>query len=193
MALLKPTLITEIELAFKAPLWATAANLFTNAIDNFVNSGTPKTVVNAIVYPPLPATPYPIIDNAEGIITTTQKAALLTAVQTAFISPLWATVGPIIASAISALVNTAVITMTLAPPISSVLVGTGAGSATTTTDAELLSILTTAFTLSVAWETTVLQIADAVYSLVISAIVNTTDSGVVPPVTWSGAGIGSIT
>lgn len=189
MALNKPGFIQELTDAFSQTTWAASALKTAQAIDNFIKSGTVNTTVNGVVVPPPPASPYPATGVGIGTITTTTLPVLQGACSTAFASVTWAVVGNIIADAISIHVMSAVVNM----QDSNILVGTGIGKIAPAGIAQLQVALTTAFTTpGKPYPEVISDIANAVEAFLKSAQVTTTDSGVVPPNSWTGAGIGTI-
>lgn len=187
MALVLPTLISNISSAFKTPQWSAAANLLTNAIDAYIISGTPKTNVTATVTPPPPAVPFPSVGIGIGTIVTTSKGILLSACTSAFQNVSWQVIGSIIGPAIATLLSTAQITTV----VSGGIVGNGTGNATPTGLSSLITELTTAFSSGTVWEQTATQIANAINTFIITAQVTTNDFGSIPN-PWVGAGVGVI-
>jgi len=189
MALVLPTLIAGIQQSLKtAPTWAVTATLFANAVDNYVLSADINTVMQGTAIPPLPAPPYPAIAAGWTHPITVARAGLISAGISAFSSPSWSSVGSTLAPAINTLLLTAIVTTAVV----GMVVGTGVGKITPTTLPILSAQLTTAFSLEKAWEKVAIDAGTAIHNFIISSIVNTTDFGIIPPISWAGVGIGGL-
>lgn len=189
MALSVPTLTNALITAFAATQWTDFSNQFADAVDAFVLSGTVTTSITATQTYPNGST-APVVYTATGTITTSAKSGIVSACLTAFASSAWGAIAAIVTPSISTLISTATIA-TIADGAPGI-VGTGSGTAVPTGDSALQSSLNAAFTGPGDWPQVGSDIANAINTFVTTAIVNTTDTGTVPPASWTGPGIGSI-
>lgn len=197
MALSVPTLTNALITAFLATQWADFSNQFADAVDAFVLSGTVTTSISATQTYPNGST-APVVYTATGDpnavpgdgITTTAKAGIVSACISAFTSDVWGSVAGGITPSISSLLSTATVATTAdgAPSVE----GTGIGTIIPTGDSALQAALGAAFTGPGEWPQVASDIANAINTFVTTAIVNTTANGTVPPASWTGPGVGSI-
>ena len=202
MALNIAKLQADLILAFKTTLWTDCGNQMGDAIDSFITNGMVITNVNGTVIPPLfPFVPPYFVQGAVGTGQNTMVAPGVATLKATLVSMLnapstvWAAVGPIIASAIDTYVKLIFLTTT----VTGVLTGTGTGPPgcinTAATIGLLTSELTATFTIqgmASLWDIVALTMASSINSYITGAIVTTTDVGSIPPVSWTGAGVGAI-
>jgi hypothetical protein len=190
MALVKSTLEIDLALAFKELTWTTCATKIATAVDNYLKAGTISAAGIAALVPPLPAVPYTLPYTCTGTLTTLGPTPLATAIAPAFLLPVWAGVGTIIATGIGAHVTAILIVIsTYTPP----LIGVGTGVCTA---AVALPILVTALEASILlnddWNLVASDMATAIDIFVKAGIIATVDAGVILLNTWTGAGVGVI-
>lgn len=191
MALSKTKLKLDLITAFYSITWAEAATLFTTAIDNYFLSATATITVNGIVTPPLPASPYPAEGVGTGYPVTIEAgvAGLNSACISAFALPEWKLLSAIISPQIANLITTSTLTTT----VTGVLQGTGtliSWVATGTTALE--SAINLAFTTSFSWSEVATKISDAIEAFLKTVTFSTSDTGIIPVVSWVGTGVNGI-
>ena len=183
-------LVNDISIAHKPPqTWDSCAAALSAAIHTYMQAGVGHTNVTGVVVPPSGSSYSATGIGIESAKTTPGYSVMTQAIIAAYHNPVWAGLGAKIASGIITYVAAVVITTT----VSGTLVGVGAnGKLTSSQSSTLSSALNSLFINQNTWEAVSTQIASAIRDYFDSLILQTVDSGTVPPASWAGAGVGNM-
>lgn len=198
MALDLATYQTNLNSCFQVPLgklWSTCVDALTNFTKGYIESGTLTTAVAGTVTPPF-LVPYPASGIGIGSLTT-DPASVATMTSVLKISALdqntsWETFGEDIATQIKNVMEMCTAQTTVTGGLTGVGIGNAGCVITLAAFTSFKNLVKIIFKTSTDWTILSNSLGVAIDTFIKACTVTTTDSGTIPPVSWGGAGTGTI-